>query len=324
MNTKTLLRFSILSLSLAACGSSAASLDGGPEEDVVTSDAAAPRDSSMLFGDSAPSGDAGADACNPPDMLVVLDRSDSMKQPPDGADGGMSKWDLAVTAVDLITASPIDSTLRYGLELLPDEALKQGDGGTCGSGLMSIPTGLDNGSAIASTLSTTQLENGTPIGGALALAQTSLADDGDGGRAQDIVLVTDGMETCKALPPLPIVQSLAASNVHTYVVGFGGKADPSELNDLACAGMTATNFPTPCKQTKDGWVANVPDTTHVFYDATDGPALKQTLATIASGLCCGLQHPQLKNVQRRCARTPRFTTLSRANFGSVSGQSVVK
>jgi hypothetical protein len=290
MSTTFTLRFFAFAASSAlfACGSAAQMFDAGTEGDDAGGDVSVPHDSGFQFGD-AQTNDAGAvDAsCDPPEMLVVLDRSDSMKQPPSGADGGASKWELAEDAVELITAPPIDSTLRYGLELLPDKALSQGDGGTCGSGLLSIPSDLGNGPAIASTLQSTSLENGTPIGGALGLAQSTLKKDRVTGRAQYVVLVTDGNETCKATPALPIVQDLATSGVLTYVVGFGGKADPALLNDLACAGMTATNFSTSCEKSGNGYIASVPDTTHVFFDAADGPALQKELASIAGGLCCG-------------------------------------
>jgi hypothetical protein len=268
---------------LVGCGAPAT--QGGDDSGVQGNDAAGQdADAGTPFGDSGTS-DAGT--CDPPDMLVVLDRSDSMNKPPDGADGGASKWSLAVAALDDITAAPIDGTLRFGLELLPDQDLSKGDAGTCGSGLLSIDTALGNGASIASTLAKAQLDNGTPIGGALDLARTTLANEVVSGRGQNVLLVTDGKETCDGAPPLPVVQKLAAAKVSTYVVGFGGAVDASMLNDLACAGLTAKDFATSCKKTPGGYVANVPNTTHVYFDAASGDDLKTALAAIASGTCCG-------------------------------------
>jgi hypothetical protein len=269
------------------CGSATPGTDdGGPVggDDAAVVDAAV--DSPMQFGDSAPP-DGGL--CNPPDMLVVLDRSDSMSKPPGGADAGASKWSLAVAAIENISAAPIDTTLRFGLELLPDQPAEKTDAGSCASGLLAIDPNLGNGAAIATTLGSTQLLNGTPVGAALGVAQTTLAGEQVDGRAQNVLLVTDGKETCDGVPALPVVQSLATAGVNTYVVGFGGAVDAAMLNDLACAGKTAQNFVASCKQTKSGWVASVPDTTHVFYDATSGDDLKNALDSITTGTCCGCQ-----------------------------------
>jgi len=277
-------RWAWVTILLLGCGSPApqGTDDAGAPIEIEDAAVDAAADSPIQFGDgSVPQSDAGA--CDPPDMLVVLDRSDSMGKPP--GDAGASKWSLAVAAIEDVSAAPVDTTLRFGLELLPDQAGTKG----CASGLLAIAPSLGSGATIATTLGSTQLLNSTPIGGALAVAQTTLQAEHVDGRGQNVLLVTDGKETCDANPALPIVQALAAAGVHTYVVGFGGAVDAAGLNDLACAGETAQGFPAPCKQAQSGWVSNVPDTTHVFYDAADGDELKTDLASITSGTCCGCQ-----------------------------------
>lgn len=301
------------SLLLLACSappsSSSSEVDGGAPPTTTTDGG------SFGFGDAAtpeagPAGDGGE--CDPPDMMIVLDRSDSMKgtvcktsgqhcstaaqccsgvcsssQCVGSGDAGAApeKWTLAVEAVDLVTQAPTDATMRFGLELLPDTAQ------SCGGGVVEVPLDLGNGATIASTLSTTQLEYGTPIGGALHVAATKLASVKVPNRKQYAILVTDGGETCSTDPPLPVVQALAAAGVDTFVVGFGGATNAASLNDLACAGMTAPNFSSSCTLSTGGYVASVPSTTHVFFDATDGAALKSALATITNGVCCGCNVP---------------------------------
>ncbi len=224
---------------------------------------------------------AEASACDPPDTLIVLDRSDSMGASPGfAADGGTlpPKWTLAVGAVDAITAAPTDTQLRYGLEVLPKVSDR------CGTGELLVPADLSRGATIASTLASTSLLSGTPIGGALEIAQTMLQAVKVTGRRQYVVLVTDGNETCSTNGPLPVVQALAAAGVMTYVVAFGD-VKPL-LNDLACAGMTAKNFSTSCEKTSTGYVSNG-GTAALYFSALDGVSLKNALATIAGDVCCG-------------------------------------
>ena len=238
-------------------------------------------DSTPSFGD----GGAGDDAavCDPPDMLIVLDRSDSMgSSAGKDADGGAlpSKWELAKDALDHITAPPADEKLRFGLEVLPKAS------GLCGTGEPLVAMDLGTGATIATTLSTTKLVYGTPIGGALAVAVTTLSNAKVPDRDQYVILVTDGAETCSSNGPLPIVQSLAAAGVKTYVIGFGAAVDKALLNDLACAGRTATKLSTACKQSGSGYVS-AGGTAPLYFSATDGTSLQTALATITGSVCCG-------------------------------------
>ena len=275
---KLLLPLGAALLLLACGGADASEFDGGTGADAATGD-----DGSPPFHPSDASAPSDGGTCNPPDMLIVLDRSDSMGNSPGKApDGGAlpSKWTLAVDAVDAITAAPADGKLRFGLEVLPKAS------GLCGTGEPLVPMGLSSGATIATTLAKTPLVYGTPIGGALAVAQTTLATAKVSGRSQFVILVTDGAETCNSAGPVPVVQALAAAGVKTYVVGFGGAVDKALLNDVACAGMTATTFKTACKKTGNGYVSNG-GTTPLFFSAQDGATLKTALATITGGVCCG-------------------------------------
>lgn len=275
-----LIAFAIASL-CAACSSA----DGEtplPEPDGGSIDA--PVDAPPIdFGDVAvlDSGDSGV--CEPPDFLVVLDRSNSMGASAGPApDGGKlpSKWTIASGALGDLVAGPTDTTLRFGLEVFPDV------GGACANGTMLVKPGIATGAAIKSSLSSITLLPGTPLGAPLDLARKHLASTKAPGRKQFVLLVTDGGETCSTAKALPVVQDLAKDGVKTYVVGFGAAVNVKELNDLACAGLTAPSHKTSCVSTTTGFEWNG-TSTNLFFQAQDGASLKKALNAVAGTTCCG-------------------------------------
>jgi hypothetical protein len=155
--------------------------------------------------------------------------------------------------------------------------------------------GIGTSAAIGNALATMspQLDYGTPIGGALTAALSTFAKNKSPDRKQYVLLVTDGGECCSCNTndyDVSIAQQLYAAGVETYVVGFGGDDDPVLLNDLACAGHTASNFATACTCTGSACTASASvnaSTTPLYSKAGDGAALKQSLASIANQTCCG-------------------------------------
>jgi hypothetical protein len=262
-----------------------AGIDGGP---APTHEAG-----SFVFPDAdleaaPPAPDAGS--CDPPDMLVLLDRSDSMSASV-GTQG--TRIALAIDAINAITKAPTDTAVRFGLQVLPAIG-----GAVCSTQLV-VPMGLGNGAKIAQSLATMspQLDLGTPIGAALDATQKTFAQNGANGRKQYVLLITDGGECCgcsTAAYDVGVTQQLAAAGVETFVVGFGGDDDPTLLNDLACAGHTASNFATDCTCTSAGCQASSsvnPTTTPLYFKASDGPALKKALASITNQTCCNCNVP---------------------------------
>ncbi len=305
-----------------ACGTNTSQFDGGDGGDGSS------NGDSPFAGDSPFGGDGSQNdgsACNPPDMLIVLDHTDSMSQAPNGTnpantDAGhaKTKWVLACDAVQAVTAPPTDQTLRFGLELFPlDPAVITDAGGTgkcetltallggtnstntqCQAGEVLVSPNVGTGAQVGNILDpeTLKLCVSTPINSALQTAQQTLAQIAVSGRKQFVILVTDGGETCVSDPTVvATTQALATAGVDTFVVGFGaadaGSAgvNLSLLNDLACAGMTATNFSTSCVKPDGGagYVAVKPNGTPVFLLAEDGTSLEQTLQTVTKSVCCG-------------------------------------
>ncbi len=278
---------------LAGCVASTQPSDPGPGADPAADAGAGAGDSGdFQFPDASPDvhpAEAGP-SCDPPDMLIILDRSDSMSL---GVANQGSRINLAISAIEAITKPPTDTSVRFGLEVLP-----QVGGATCSSQLV-VPMKLGASAAVGNALTTMspQLDYGTPIGGALQSALSTLAAAKTGDRPQYVVLVTDGGECCSCNTSdydIGIAQQLEKAGIKTFVVGFGGDDDPVLLNNLACAGHTASNFASSCTCTSAGCKAsaNIQSyTTPLYFKASDGPALKKALATITNQTCCDCNVP---------------------------------
>ena len=214
-----------IALFLFACGPSSVGFDGG---ETLDGGADSPAPSFQLedahFDAPAPT-EAGS--CDPPDMLVILDRSESMSVNV-GTQG--TRINLAMAAINTITQPPTDSALRFGLQTLPAIG-----GAECSTQLV-VPMALDTSSSITHALGTMspQLDYGTPIGGALTSALGTFAKNKVGTRKQYVLLLTDGGECCSCNTndyDIGVAQQLYAAGVETFVVGFGGDDDPVLLND---------------------------------------------------------------------------------------------
>jgi hypothetical protein len=305
-----------LLLCCSACGSMTSGFTSF--EDASTTDA--PGDDAPDAAVDGPTfGDASLDGgrCEPPDMLMVLDRSASMWRtldgviPPDTVVGRRrTKWGLAVAAVTRAVTPPRDTTVRFGLELFPRDpggdlcpnlsgyiAGERPRNTICETGEILVSPAAGAGASIGSaiTVDGTRLCLSTPITAAIKLAETELAKVRTAGRAQYVLLVTDGAETC-ATDVVPVLQALAGRGVRTFVVGFnsvasdaGAGVDLSALNDMACAGQTATGFATECVLAEGGggYVAKSPTGRALFFDARSGAALAKALEDITGSICCG-------------------------------------
>jgi len=254
-------------------------------------------------------GSDGGNPCEPPDMLIVLDRTMSMHRQPNGdpAPQGsheLSKWVLAIDAIEVVTAA-YDLRIRFGLELFPRDpadgscvTLTERIAGTtatnviCEEGEVLVSPGVGTSGAIDTAMDpeVTLLCGSTPIGAGLDTALVHLSGVADPIRDQYALLVTDGQDTCTTPDPVERVQALAAAGVSTYVVGFdasGTGVDPVTLNNMACAGMTAPDHAQTCVDQGGGaYVAVDPTGAPLFLSASDGAELAAQLDTVASAVGC--------------------------------------
>ena len=175
----------------------------------------------------------------PPDLLIVLDRSLSMNFPPAG--GGASKWNQMTSALSA-TVAMSQMQIQWGLMFFPsDEA--------CGtSPTPDVPVGNGNGLAIQAAISTRSPGGETPTHDAIQRAATYFASLSDG-RPKFIVLATDGEPNCLFGIPGPIaddagaeqaVSDAANMGIQTFLIGISaGSSADAVLNQMAINGGEA-------------------------------------------------------------------------------------
>jgi len=223
-------------------------------------------------GRCLPGGDAGCGGedfpieAQPPNMLIVLDRSGSMDETIGGGwlGGGSSKWEIAKEAIAQILAD-YDDRIRFGLDVF-----SACTAGGCGPGIIVIEPDLGTQDAINTELAGTDLcdsgNSETNIGNSLdALVGEPLLQDAS--RQSTILLITDGAENCGGDGATAAAALLAQDlSVPTYVVGFGDGVDGAELSGIARAAETDRGGDP------------------VYYQADDADELLDALGEIAAGV----------------------------------------
>jgi hypothetical protein len=197
----------------------------------------------------------------PPNILITLDRSGSMEERVGGF-GSDSKWEVALDAVDTLLAQYGDQ-ITFGLYLFPGSDQDCDQGGQCQPGVMAVDVGSPASDITSYLANAGTCRFGTPIKAAL----DDIADYAgleDPSKSNYVLLITDGEDNCGSRDPEVEVALLRQESpeIQTYVVGFGGGVDPSQLNAMADEGGNALSGNTR------------------YYQADDAAQLDQALATI--------------------------------------------
>ncbi len=193
----------------------------------------------------------------PPNLMIVLDRSGSMGGSVPNS-GGKSRWQVASEAIAALTAS-FAGKINFGLT--PFSACT---GNGCAPGVITNAIGASAAQINATIAGTTLCNSGDPetvIGGTLQgfVGDQSLQQPG---RDNAILLITDGADNCGGGGAGAATALLGqAVPVTTYVVGFSGDVNKSELTAIAQAAGTAP-----------------------YYQADDATQLNAALSKIASGV----------------------------------------
>jgi hypothetical protein len=220
-------------------------------------------------------------SCDPPRVLIVLDRSSSMVT---GRVGKHTKWEVARDALqELLSAH--QSSMELGLMLfpMPDQ---------CAPGKVKVQPGLDKAEAIMSKLTTPPPAEGnwTPMAQTLEVA-TEVAALQDVAKARHVLLITDGFQWCAPydestrFAPVAAVRKLKKQGITTHVVGFGQAVDALALNKMAEA--AGTKVSAGCKVNSE----NPASGKNCYYQADDPAqlvaALQQIARIIAEETCDG-------------------------------------
>ena len=238
----------------------------------------------------------------PAEILIVLDRSASMKETPSGSSGA-SKWDLVVPGVTEVVTET-NASVSWGLKVFPE-----GEGSECVAGAVTstIPVLIApmNAPAVTSALAATTPEgNGTPTGDAINAAVSYLKTLGDS-NPKFILLATDGEPSCAgtkkdstAARPYAVqaVTDAASAGFKTFVVGVATTKDTATqaLNDMAVAGQMPRDDPNPLAtkfylaSTKDELVQSLEEITgqvaSCTFDLTAAPPDASNIAVKVNGV----------------------------------------
>ncbi len=183
------------------------------------------------------------------DIMMVLDRSGSMKDVPDGAPSGSAttKWQIVVPAMEQIVTAT-QSSISWGLKTFPEaytDSMSDCAGGITKA--IDVQMAAMNGSQINTTITaTTPNGKGTPTSDAVTAAANYLKTVGDA-NPKYLLLATDGEPDCigttkdsSSADPASVtaVANALKAGFPTFVVGIATTKTSAnnELNMLAQAG----------------------------------------------------------------------------------------
>ena len=272
-------------------------------------------------GNGGSSGSSGTGGCETgtADVLILLDRSASMQDPPEEVATTLPKWDLTVPPLVEALATTT-APIRWGLKTFPEGDLNTS---ACAAGSVTsridVPIADDNAEAVRQAiLATTPDGASTPTGDAMRQAAAHLMAL-PSQNPKYILLVTDGEPSCinvsetnpgsegqEAARPYAIraVTETLDDGIATFVLGIGTNRETAKntLDGLAVAGGRPVPEVNPLES--------------LFYLANDADGATDALDSIvASASSCppppaSLPLPYADDFESRNGADWRFITAS--------------
>lgn len=209
----------------------------------------------------------------PAEIILVLDRSGSMEDPPSGS--SVMKWDMVLPPLKGVITST-NSTISWGLKLFPELDETASCAAESIVPTIHVPIAPDNATKVIAAIdATTPKGDGTPTGDAIQYATAHLDERSASNDSQKfILLATDGDPNCPkdddALDyAVNAIKAAATKGYPTFVIGVDTTKDSSveRLNTMAQAGGEP-------RQVTD------PETEPLFYLASTQSELETALSAI--------------------------------------------
>ncbi|MBK9031417.1 MAG: VWA domain-containing protein [Myxococcales bacterium] len=177
---------------------------------------------------------------DPPDLLIVMDRSGSMSGPiPSFPPNFTPKWTIMRDALNSVVAQR-EHNIRFGLTEFPtndDCAVDQ-------AAAVRVPIDLGQAPEVAQYFNVRSPNGNTPAAAGLQAALTHYNSIPVNPAGRYVLFATDGEPNCAvddataAADTVAAVTALAQAGIKTYVLGFGGAfTTGTVLNDAALAGQ---------------------------------------------------------------------------------------
>ncbi|WP_366917930.1 vWA domain-containing protein [Acidipropionibacterium jensenii] len=223
-----------LAAALMVAGCSVPGLSSSAHSSTGSGASAAAQPASATVGPTGSS--AASSERRPANYLLIVDASGSMLKSDVG--GGTRMAAAQDAASKFVSSLPKGS--RVGLVSYGDKTLEEAPRSAgCGDVSLKVPVGSDIG-AVTRQVKTLRPVGWTPIGKALQTAAAQAK-----GQPLNVVLITDGEDSCAPPDPCQTAATLAADNAGLSISAIGLNASSDQLSCIASKGkgyfVTASN-----------------------------------------------------------------------------------